>query len=167
MSPSSRKHWTSSTRTSTTAPCSTTCASAVLPCPPTTSGREWGQRRPLSPRSPMTVRFSVWPSDGASTSLRPTSCTPRSSETGSNSNCSAEASTSKRPRQSNDPKGRLVPVLELGGVDGGFSAVVHLELAQQPRNPILDRVLTEHEDGRRFLVGLAVRDHLQEPRLLS
>src|ERR1700677_2777593 len=166
MSPSSRKHWTSSTRTSTPAPCSTTCASAVLPCPPTTSGREWGQRRPLSPRSPMTDRSSVWPSDAALTSHRQTSCTPRSSETGSNSNCSAEASTSKAATPIRRPSERLVPVLELGGVDGGFSAVVHLELAQQPRNPILDRVLTEHEGSRRLLVGLAVRDQLQEARLL-
>src|ERR1700689_5178364 len=133
-------------------PCSIMCASAVPPCPPTTPGPECGQRQPLSPRSPMTARSSAWPPDGESTSNRPTSHTQRSSETGSNS--------SRRPDD------RLALVFQLGGVDCGFGAVVDLELPQESRDPVLDGVLAEHEHSRRLLIGLAVRDQLQEARLL-
>ena len=34
------------------------------------------------------------------------------------------------PSQTDGSEGRLAPVLELGGVDGGFGAVVDLELAR-------------------------------------
>ena len=75
---------------------------------------------------------------------------------------------SRRPRRpSGQPGRRLALALELGGVDGGFGAAGHLELAQQAGDVVLHRVLGEEHRLGDLLVGLALRDEVEDARLLG